>query len=132
MNSFAMNAMNEYKNTGDSSISYADPHQLILRLMNGALERIAQAKGAIAQRDKQAKGELMGKAISIIDALNACLDHSQQGNLSQNLADLYEYMNVRLLEANIEENTSKLDEVSKLMQEIRSAWVQIPAIVNEK
>lgn len=132
MNTFAMNALSEYKNTGDSSISYADPHQLILRLMDGAIERIAQAKGAIPQQDKKAKGELIGKAISIIYALNDCLDHSQQGDLSQNLSDLYQYMTRRLLEANIEEDISKLDEVSKLIQEIRSAWVQIPKIVNEK
>ena len=126
MNNLAHNALNEYQSTGNSSIAYADPHELILRLMNGALERIAQAKGAIKQKNTQSKGELITKAISIIGGLSACLNHDQDGDLSQNLEALYEYMNMRLLEANIQNNTDKLDEVSRLMLELKSAWVQIP------
>lgn len=126
MNNLAHNALNEYQTTGNSSIAYADPHELILRLMNGALERIAQAKGAIKQKNIQSKGELISKAISIIGGLSACLNHDQDGDLSQNLEALYEYMNMRLLEANIQNNTDKLDEVSRLMLELKSAWVQIP------
>ncbi len=121
----ANNAVAQYTNTGNSSIAYADPHQLILRLMNGAIDRIAQAKGMVQQKEKQQKGELIGKAIGIIGGLSACLDHNQEGDLSENLESLYEYMNLRLLEANMEDDTDKLDEVSKLLQEIRSAWVQI-------
>lgn len=126
MNSLAQNALHQYQNTDNSSIAYADPHELILRLMNGALERIAQAKGAMNQNNAHSKGELLSKAISIIGGLSACLDHSQQSDLSENLEALYEYMNVRLLEANVENNTDKLDEVSRLMMEIKSAWLQIP------
>jgi flagellar secretion chaperone FliS len=125
MNNQARNAVAEYTNTGNSSIAYADPHQLILRLMNGAIDRIAQAKGMVQQKEYQQKGELIGKAIGIIGGLSSCLDHSQEGELSQNLESLYEYMNLRLLQANMEDDTDKLDEVSKLLQDIRSAWAQI-------
>lgn len=127
MNSFAAPAaINQYKNTGNSSIAYADPHQLILQLMSGALDRIAQAKGAIQQQDVKMRGESTSKAIGIIDGLIACLDHDQKGDLADNLQALYEYMNFRLLEANVQLDTTKLDEVTRLMSEIRSAWVQIP------
>jgi flagellar secretion chaperone FliS len=126
MNNRSQSALAEYQNTGNSSIAFADPHQLILRLMNGAIDRIAQAKGAMIQKDLNAKGELLGKAIGIISGLSACLDHNQEGDLSENLDSLYEYMNLTLLQANAEDDSTKLDEVSHLMQEIRSAWVQIP------
>lgn len=132
MNNLAQNALDQYQTTGNSSIAYADPHELILRLMNGAIERISQAKGAIQQKDAKAKGELIGKAISIIAGLSACLDHNQDSDLSANLDALYEYMNVRLLEANVEDDVSKLDEVAKLMREIKSAWVQVPSLVDAK
>ncbi len=125
MNSLAKNALNEYRSTGNSSIVYADPHQLILRLMNGAIQRIAQAKGAIKQNDIQAKGEFLSKAIAIIGGLSSCLDIEKGGELAANLDSLYEYMNVRLLEANVENNPAKLDEVINLISEIKSAWVQI-------
>jgi flagellar protein FliS len=125
MNNLAHNALEQYQNTGNSSIAYADPHQLILRLLNGAIDRIAQAKGAVLQNDAQLKGELIGKAIGIIGGLNACLDHEKGNELSGNLASLYEYMNLCLLQANVEEDNAKLDEVAHLLQEIRSAWVEI-------
>ncbi len=125
MNNLANNAVAEYKNTSNSSIAYADPHQLILRLMNGAIERIAQAKGAMLQKNLKNKGELISKAMGIITGLSSCLDHNQGSDLSNNLESLYEYMNMSLLEANVKDDTGKLDEVSKLLQEIRSAWVQI-------
>ena len=126
MNQYAtLSAVNEYKDTGNSSIAYADPHGLILKLMTGAIERISQAKGAVLRQNVQMKGELIGKSIGIISGLEACLDHDKGSELSQNLAALYQYMTKRLLEANIENNTDKLDEVSRLMHEIKSGWEQI-------
>lgn len=121
----ALSAVNEYQSTGNSSIAYSDPHQLILRLLNGALDRIAQAKGAIQQNNKALKGELISKAIGIINGLAGCLDHEQEGDIATNLAALYEYMNLRLLESNVDDDVEKLNEVSSLLQEIRSAWVEI-------
>lgn len=132
MNNLAHAALNEYQQTDNSSIAYADPHELILRLMNGAIERIAQAKGAIQQNNKPAKGELIGKAISIIAGLSACLNHDQKTELTDNLDALYEYMNRRLLEANVHDDFTKLDEVTRLMNEIRSAWKQIPEYIDVK
>ncbi|MBL4761981.1 MAG: flagellar export chaperone FliS [Gammaproteobacteria bacterium] len=125
MNAQVTSALNEYQSTDNSSVAYADPHELIVRLMDGALDRIAQAKCAIEQHNIQQKGERLSKAIAIIGGLSSCLDHDKGGEISTNLNNLYEYMNLRLFEANIEEDTSKLDEVSGLLKDIRDAWVAI-------
>ena len=125
MNSFAQNALSAYQTNKNSSIQFASPHELILRLLNGAIERIAQAKGAILQDKQKEKGELISKSISIIGGLSACLDHNQEGDLSKNLEDLYDYMGLQLVNANVNNDVSKLDEVSRLLREITSAWVQI-------
>ncbi len=130
MNRNAQAALNEYQNTGNSSIEYADPHQLILRLMNGAIDRIAQAKGAMQQKNIRHKGELLGKAIAIIGGLDACLDHNHDTEISENLSSLYEYMNRTLLEGNMNDDVSKLDEVTKLLTEIKNAWLQIPQLTD--
>jgi flagellar protein FliS len=127
MSNLAFKAVNQYQTADNSSIEYADPHELILRLMNGAIERIAQAKGAIQYRDVQHKGEYLGKAISIIGGLEGCLDHTQPGGLSENLSSLYEYMIVSLSEANINDDIAKLNEISALLLEIKTAWEQIPS-----
>ena len=126
MNNLAQNALNQYQSTGNSSLAYANPHELILRLMNGAIERISQAKGAIERGETAQKGELLSKAIKIIGGLEGCLDYEQGGELSNNLGQLYEYMVLRLAQVNMDGDTGKLDEVTHLMQEIRSAWAQLP------
>ena len=131
MSNLAVKAVNQYQSAGNSSIAYADPHELILRLMNGAIERIAQARGAMQHGNVQEKGEFLGKAISIIGGLEGCLDHSQEGPLSTNLSDLYHYMILSLTQANIEGDIAKLNEISGLLIEIKSAWEKIPALTQQ-
>ncbi len=125
MSNLAVKAVNQYQSADNSSIVYADPHELILRLMSGAIERIAQARGAMQHGNLTQKGEFLGKAISIIGGLDACLDHSQEGSLSTNLSDLYHYMIVTLTQANIGDDIAKLNEISALLLDIKSAWEQI-------
>jgi flagellar protein FliS len=104
----------------------ADPHSLITQMLDGALTRIAQGKGSMLRKDIKTKAELISKAITIIGSLEGCLDHDVGGELSQNLSKLYEYMCLTLTQANINNDTAKLDEVSKLLLTIKSGWVQIP------
>jgi len=112
-----------------SGVAYADPHSLITQMFDGALKRIAQAKGAIERKDIPEKGNHIGHAVAIIGGLEGCLDHEKGGELSKNLSDLYEYMNLRLAEANINNDLEKLNEVTKLILEIKGAWVQIPDLL---
>ena len=126
MPNHALKAVNQYQSADHSAIAYADPHELILRLMNGAIERIAQARGALSRGDVAAKAECISKAVLIIGGLEGCLDHQQGGELAGNLTALYQYMGLTLAEANLNDDIAKLNEVSGLMQEIRAAWVQIP------
>jgi flagellar protein FliS len=49
------------------------------------------------------------------------------GEVSHNLDALYDYMCRRLMQANASNKPEWLDEVSRLLNEIRSAWLQIPA-----
>jgi len=104
----------------------ADPHQLIVMLFDGALERIAIAKGAIDRNDIELKGSRIGSAIDIIDGLKASLDMDKGGDIAANLTDLYSYMQRRLLEANVESSISHLNEVAGLINEVKSAWVAMP------
>jgi flagellar secretion chaperone FliS len=108
-----------------SGVAYADPHSLITKMFDGALKRIAQAKGEVERKDYAAKGTHISHAVAIIANLEGCLDLEKGGELAANLSSLYEYMNLRLTEANINNDISKLEEVISLILEIKSAWVQI-------
>jgi len=120
-------AINAYAKAGlDSSVASADPHKLILLLYQGALLAISAAKKQMQSKEIAAKGKSISHAIMIIDeGLKASLDKNAGGELAQNLSALYEYMNHRLLVANLKNDVAALDEVSKLLSELKGAWEEI-------
>jgi len=108
-------------------VAASDPHRLVLMLMDGAIERITTARGCMQRGATAEKARLLNRAISIIGELRSTLDLSAGGQIAANLSALYEYMCNRLLKATSENRLEILDEVNKLLHEIRSAWVAIPA-----
>lgn len=100
----------------------ASPHRLVQMLMKGALDKIAAAKGHMLRNEVREKGNQIGVAISILDALRASLDMERGGGLAERLAALYEYMQMRLLQANLRNDTEGLDEVARLLGEVKSGW----------
>lgn len=123
----AQSALKEYgKVSIQSGTSYASPHRLILMLLDGALEKISAAKGFMQREEIANKGSYISWAISIIEGLRLSLDSDTGGEMAENLENLYEYMGRRLLEANLKNDESMLDEVSDLLNTIKSAWAEIP------
>jgi len=130
----AMNSgIDQYQQVGAySGAAYADPHRLIEMLLDGGIDRIAQAKGALLQGDRATKSQLIGKAIAIIDGLRGGLDQETGGELAANLDNLYDYMQRRLVSANAQNDEAMLDEVSDLLKQIREAWQAIPKELRDK
>lgn len=126
------NAVKEYNRINIASgVEEADPHRLIQMLMQGALEKIAIAKGYMEREDIANKGVHISWAISIIEGLRSSLNLEQGGEIAQNLEDMYEYMIRRLLRANLENDASLLDEVSSLLQTVKSAWDGLPELIQQ-
>ena len=122
-----INALDAYKDTKvQTAIDDASPHQLVTLLLDGALERIALASGAMARDDVAASGEAIGKSISILDSLRVSLDHEKGGAVAANLEQLYDYMTRRLLEASAAKDADLLIEVMGLIREIKLAWDEVP------
>lgn len=107
-------------------IADGDPHRLILMLMDGALERLAMARGCLQRNDIAQKATLVQKVLAIVQELRASLDLERGGPLAGNLRDLYDYMERQLVKANVENRLPLLEEVAALLGEIRSAWAAVP------
>ena len=110
----------------ESEAGFASPHRLVQMLMEGALDKIATAKGAMSRKDYAGKSAQITWATSIINGLRSGLDMEAGGEIANNLNDLYAYMNRRLIDANIANDVAILDEVSGLLVEIKSAWDAMP------
>ena len=118
-----MLALRQYQKVGaQAQTSEASPHRLVQMLMEGGLDRIAQAKGAIERKDIPAKGVAIGKAIGIVGGLREGLDLEKQADALADLDALYTYMMKRLAEANITSDPKILDEVSGLLSTVKEGW----------
>ena len=104
------------------SVAAADPHRLISLLMEGALERIAAARGALESGDIACRSRMIHRAVHIVSELRASLNFELAGNLG----DLYDYIMRRLLQASLDGTAEPLDEVSKLLRQIATAWRSMP------
>ncbi len=110
-----------------SSVAEDDPQRLILMLYDGALERIAAARGCMGQGLVTEKSELISRALAIVGELRGTLDLVRGGTIAAHLDDLYEYVARRLVEANAGNRPELLDEASSLLRELRLAWSAIAA-----
>ncbi len=113
------------KVSAQGSVIDADPHRVIHLLLNGALDRLAQARGHMQRGEAAAKSEEIGKALGIVEGLKLNLDTERGGEIANNLNDLYDYIMGVLLKANLENNVSLIDEVGSLLREVEAAWAEI-------
>ena len=123
-----MRALRQYQKVNShAQISEASPHRLIQMLMEGGLERMAQAKGALSRGDVPQKALLLTKAVDIIGGLRQGLDADKTDEKAalQQLDSLYEYMTIRLTQANIKNDPEIIDEVARLLITVKSGWDEI-------
>ncbi|GAB4288117.1 MAG: flagellar export chaperone FliS [Methylophaga sp.] len=115
------------RNAVESEVNYASPYRIIQMLMEGALSKLATAKGCIARNDIAEKSRQITWGMNIIQGLRTSLDAEKGGEIAANLDALYEYMGRRLLEANVSNDPAIIDEVISLLQEVKAGWDSIPA-----
>ncbi|MFY0730985.1 flagellar export chaperone FliS [Pseudomonas sp. NFX15] len=118
-----MLALRQYQKVGaHAQTSEASPHRLVQMLMEGGLDRIAQAKGALERKDIPGKCVSISKAIAIIGGLREGLDLDNCADTVGELDSLYIYMMKRLAEANISSDPKILDEVAGLLRTVKEGW----------
>jgi flagellar secretion chaperone FliS len=115
-------------------VAEASPARLVQIMFEQILAHLATAQGCMGRiqndlplKDVVTKGRSLGKAIRLIDQLNATLDMERGQKIAQNLRALYVYMLARLTAANVTNDTRIVAEVTSLVQKIKTGWDQIVA-----
>lgn len=122
----AQNAIDSYARVHrHANVEVASPHKLIDMLYEGALERIAQARGAIEYKNIELRGKKINSAIAIIGGLRASLDPEKDEEIAGNLDALYVYIQNNLAKAHRDASMPLLDEATKLLLQMRETWLQI-------
>src|SRR5262245_611813 len=113
----------QYRTVGaHGNLAEASPYQVVQVMLDAVLSRIAEAGGHLERGEVAAKGEKIGKALAIIEALMLGLDKERGGDLAQNLERLYDYASRTLLKAQLENRSDLLKEVTSLLREIKLGW----------
>lgn len=121
------NAFNAYK---QNSVTTASPGELTLMLYNGCLKFLGKAKVAITEKDIEEKNYNIQRAQAIIAELMSTLNMDIE--ISKQMLPLYDYMNRRLVEANIQSDVAIIEEVEGLVTEFRDTWKEVIKITRQQ
>jgi flagellar secretion chaperone FliS len=108
----------------ESAVLTATPEQLVVMLYDGANRFLTQSAVAMRESRPAIAGEKLRRAEAIIDELLATLDMSV-GEIAEQLQALYVFFKEHLMAARLEQNADKVEEVARLMRELRAAWAGI-------
>lgn len=103
------------------------PLELTVMLYDGALGSLARARDAVARGDLPARAEAVSRALEIVAALQGTLNLDEGGPIARDLDALYTYMTTRLVDSTVRRDGAALEEVSRLLSTLRSAWAEIAA-----
>lgn len=124
-----MSMRNPYAAYENNSVTTAAPGELTLMLYNGCIKFIKQAKRAIEEKNFEAKNTNIQKAQNIISELMVTLNMDIP--VAEQMMQMYDYMNRRLIEANIKNDPKLLDEVESYVVEFRDTWKEV-VLINRK
>ena len=106
--------------------------ELIQMLFDGLIDSLSAARGHIEHSAIEEKSKSLTRASRIVVGLQAALDLDKGGELANNLNELYSYITRRLLHINLHNDLQALAEVHGLMNEIRQAWRDVPALLPQR
>jgi flagellar secretion chaperone FliS len=115
----------------ETAVSQASPHQLVTMLLDGLLQNVVAARGALKRGEVAAKGEKINRAVRILDeGLKPALDLAKGGDIAANLNGLYGYCSLRLTEANLRNDDAALADVIRVIEPVADGWKQIASQVS--
>lgn len=98
-------------------------------LFEGAIRFLERAENGFTLEDPAEANQTIHnnihRAQEILHELNMTLDLTNGGQLAQTLRSLYEYIDRRLLESNLQKTTDGLVEARRHLGVLRDAWAQM-------
>jgi flagellar secretion chaperone FliS len=111
-----------------SQVSTASPAQVIVQFYDGALKFIRRGREALVNKDIAGKGVALSRAHAVVSELRLNLDMERAPELCAELDRLYLFVLERITDANIKCDAKTLDAAIKVLEDLRSAWVEVAEI----
>lgn len=111
------------KNYRQTNIETSDRGKLIIMIYDHCIKWCKKAIESINENNIQEKTKAIFKAQDGITELMCSLDQEKGGDIAKNLYRLYDFYSRHLTEGNLRNNVQNVEEVIKMLEELRSAWV---------
>lgn len=108
-----------------TEIQSRTPLELVTMLYDGALRFLAAAREAIGRNDIAARRDALNRALAVIAELQSTLNMEAGGEVAAELDRLYEYANLRLLDAAMRNDAAPVEEVRRIFEILREGWATI-------
>lgn len=115
-----------YKST---QVETASQEKILLMLYDGCIKYIRQAQNALEEGDNKASHEKLIQAQDIVTELMSTLDMEVGGEVAEELFQLYDFCLHNLIQANIDNDPSRLEDVLPVLVDLKEAWDEV---INEK
>jgi flagellar secretion chaperone FliS len=116
---YSNNRLSAYKT---NNVNTADRGKLVLMIYDHCIKHSKQAIEAINTGNLELRTKSLFKAQDGITELMCSLDYEKGGDVAKNLYRLYDFYNRHLTEANLKNSATHVEDVLKMMQELRTAW----------
>ena len=120
-----MSAANVLSRYGAVQVTTSSPGQILVMLYDGLFRFLGEARAALVARDLARVGERISRSHAILDLLASTLDPAHAPELCDNLQALYLFCMARLVEANIQKDPARIDEVLRVLAPLRDAWREV-------
>ncbi|SFC23870.1 flagellar export chaperone FliS [Pseudoalteromonas denitrificans] len=124
-------SINKYRQVSINNVQDMAPYEQVKLILVNIVGKLAAVKGCIERKDIEKKGLYISNCISLIGALQTALNMDEGGEISENLASLYEYCQFKLVNANVENDVEGIIEVSNIIKNIKEGWDAIPQDVRQ-
>lgn len=111
----------------EAKAASADPHQLVLMLVDGFLDELYRVEGHLEARNMERKGQSVARCMDILGGLDTALDLEKGGAIAQELHRLYDYMGRQLFEVSIKNDPAGLTIIRQVMGDLREGWQAMAA-----
>lgn len=119
--------MKEYRKASvHAELAMADPYTITKALFQGVVERLGQAKGAIARGNVEEKSRRLSSAAAIVHHLKDTLDPRPAPEIAKNLAFIYDFMLAKINDASIQMQEQPINEALRVFLPIKNAWDSLP------
>ena len=111
----------------ENRVMGASPMELLRMLYTAAIQAVRSARTHLGAGDIAARSKAISRTQAILNELDCSLDRDSGGEVAARLSQLYEYMQTRLTQANLEQSEALLAEVERLLSTLQEGWQGVEA-----